>query len=118
MIKMFLALDKEKIIQDEIITVEEVEESIMRDITCRKIHKDENGFYVGENLCAFLGLIASWWEVELFLSYIKEWKLYDSDITRHNGYYLVEDILAFKLNGESWEGVENGYYYEQERATG
>ena len=113
MIKMRLELDRSKIIREGIVGLEDLENALARDFSSRGICKDEDGFYVGDNFGGFAGLISSLWDSELFLSYVSEWKLYDSDMTEDENEFFVEDILAFAQNGLSWRGVEGGYYTER-----
>ena len=113
MVKMILELDKEKIVRDGIIPLQEVEDALQEDFSSRGIYKDEHGFYVGGSFFGFGGLMSSLWDSELFVSYVKEWKWYNSDRSDDDSEFIVEDILAYVKNGKSWEGIPNGVYVEK-----
>lgn len=113
MVKMRMELDWEKIEEEGIISPEEVKESFQKDFLARGIYKDEHGFYVGGSFFGFGGWIASMLEEELFISYLTEWKWYNSDRSEREDEFIVEDLLAYARNGGSWEGLPNGVYLER-----
>lgn len=113
MVKMRLEFDKEKILQEGIITWEEIEACLAKDFTSRGIYKDEHGFYVGGSFFGFGGWIVSMLDEELFISYLTEWKWYNSDRSADESEFIVEDVLAYAKNGRSWEGLPNGVYLEK-----
>lgn len=113
MVKMRMELDREKIIQEGIISLENLETDIRADFEERGIYKDEHGFYVGGSFFGFGLWIGGMLEEDLFISYLTEWKWYNSDRSEREDEFVVEDLLAYAKNGRSWEGIPNGVYVER-----
>lgn len=94
--KMLIELDREKIEQERIYDIEELEACIAERFAADNIYKDENGTFVGGDFATLGAIVLDLYHTEWFLDNAKTWLWFELENNTDNPTdddYSVEDFL-------------------------